>query len=73
MNRALEGAELLGYRDNGLVAVWYGSYDFNVYDAARNWKNIDTFSSPGVQVAPDDRKEELAKTRMEMEDFTVIA
>jgi len=69
MNRALEGAKLIGKDNQGRICVWSGGYSFNVYDALNDWQEVRHFSS-GQMVEFSD--EETARQRMENEGFEVI-
>ena len=73
MDRAFQGAKLVGQNRDGELCMWYGGYSFNVYDAARDWDECRTFSSGALagDVSGDEARE-IAKERMLMEDFTPI-
>ena len=53
MTQALNGAKLVGYKDNA-ICVWYGGYGFNIYKAT-SWKEVDYFSSGALAEDRDNR------------------
>jgi len=72
---ATDEACLIGFNDNGLACVWYGGYGFNVFDVARDWQEVDYFTSgelAGIAEKFDDERRKHAEWRMESEGYDVI-
>jgi hypothetical protein len=57
---ATEGARLIGFDENGRACVWHGGYSFNVYDATRDWQEVDHFTS-GIIAGLSNKQGENAK------------
>lgn len=75
MTDATEGANLIGFNEEGLACVWFGGYGFNVYDAARDWQEVDHFTSGQLAGLTDKEAPEgygYAKERMKSEGFNVV-
>lgn len=75
VTRATDGAKLIGFNDDGLACVWYGGYSFNVYDAARDWQEVDHFTSgelAGIASKFADEKRDHAKHRMENMGYEIV-
>jgi len=66
---ATEGAELIGFNDDGEACVWCGGYSFSVYDAARDWDEVRHFTS-GQMV--DWKDKEPAREMMERNGFEIV-
>jgi len=69
MSKAVEGAKLIGFNDEGEACVWSGGYSFNVYDAARDWSELRHFTS-GQMV--DWKDKEPAREMMERNGFEIV-
>ncbi len=73
---ATRHARLIGFNDEGHACVWCGSYTFNVYDAPRDWSEIEVFSSgqmaAGVSDCSTQDAQDMAKSRMRSEGFFPI-
>jgi len=75
MSRAVRGAKLIGFNNDGLACVWSGGYGFNVYDAARDWQEVDHFTSgelAGISEKFEDERRDHARFRMEDMGYTVV-
>ena len=68
MTHALDGARLIGYKDD-LIAVWYGGYGFNVY--TDDWDEVSNFSS-GDLAGEVDNPVNVATERMKQSGYTVV-
>jgi len=66
---ATEHARLIGFNDDGLACVWAGGYTFTVYDAARGWSEVRSFTS-GKMIGSFD--EESAREHMKIEGFDPV-
>jgi hypothetical protein len=69
LNQAKKGAQLIGFNDSGEACIWSGGYTFNVYDAARDWNEIRSFTS-GRMV--DWKDKEPARELMEKRGFEIV-
>ena len=68
MTQALNGAKLVGYKDNA-ICVWYGGYGFNIYKST-SWKEVDYFSS--ATLVDESNKREAAIETMEDNGYEVV-
>jgi len=68
MTQALDGAKLVGYKDNA-ICVWYGGYGFNVYNPT-SWEETGYFSSGALAEDRDNR--ETAIETMEADGYEVV-
>lgn len=75
MSDAMNGAKLAGFNELGHMCLWFGGYSFNVYDAARNWEEVDHFTSGQISGLSEKDSPEgrgYAKARMRSEGYTIV-